>query len=142
MILQHWSDFRHLQVLANEVQTRTFLAACPVAQPASWQQAVRSTDAVLLKHRLRPYFDEPKLHVSLCWWHGNQTDAISWHLATLQALWDSDVGSLHVQVHDVPLHNTRICMGISVQAFFAHERQESQVRRAVLYSVLCSAVHV
>lgn len=82
----------------SETKSRVFLAACPQAQSPQWLQAVAQVDAVMRKHRLRTYFEQPELHVSICWWPAQVQEEVHAALPQLQAQWEGQMGALRVQV--------------------------------------------
>ena len=87
-----------LQVLVNDNSSRTFLVVCPAQEAEGVVALIRSINVVLVRHRLRPFYEPPCVHVSLCWWQGSVAEAVEAHLETVQEAWQRQVGPCRVQV--------------------------------------------
>ena len=88
-----------VQVFLNDTSTRTFIAVCPNHEHSKrLLQVVRTVDQVMLRHHLLPYYQPPRLHVSLCWLEGNVQLALESCSASLQQRWAQTCGSWAIQV--------------------------------------------
>lgn len=87
-----------MQLFTSETQSRVFLAACCKTAPTAWLHAIAQVDAALKRHRLRPFFDNPIVHMSLCWWPAEAAKAAHDAMTELQKLFDAHLGTLQVKV--------------------------------------------
>ena len=70
-------------------------------QDADIVRVIRRVDAVLTRHRLQPFYEDPQTHVSLFWWLGDHRESLSLALPQLQQAWDALAVTWCVQVRPV-----------------------------------------
>lgn len=85
-------------MLVNDNGSRTFLGVAPSTGADAICALIRKASAVMVKHRLQPFYEPAQPHVSVCWWPGDVRPQIHAALPALQQRWAATLMQWPTQV--------------------------------------------